>query len=754
MNVTSKGYFTSQYLDKKKQMSPRGNQTYHTYPSNDDILEYDPYQYGEDPIFDIGNEVPDFESDFEYKPSLGFPYSPKSTPPMLPKVSYSNLVAERPKAAPESIRRREARSMPRAKLPVVRAPSNLPVVQLIHNANTAENRQEERPKITERQPSEGRTRTIEGSESRPTMMERQSSEGRIKPRRQRVDPDFLEEGITPAELNILENRYVPHRQSRRSPYTVDMAKHMDPARQHRYDHYYARQKHNYDNYYAREQQLQDLSLNQIKPKIYTPRTFKDVFVDKEETMEKYNPMEFVFDREEERPQPTHFKRAIRNIKGKMGKGEEPYDYWKSREEAQRKAAEGIFVDDVSDSDSDFDDSINGDEEVVDAEKDPQITEAQKKAAKKNTKFKKMMRRRVQKAKRELARNFVANHDHQLEVNRALREKKEAKKKGEPHEVPTVAEAIVAADDARSDNSSSMKSMRSKSSVPGLAALLATPLVVPLEVALDVLQARTNRKVGQNPKFHPLWNMVLNYLVYDVGEPAENAETENGDIEEVIQSKSVEQKPMEVVAAPNKSRLALANIKKGYTTLTTRWNEPVAGIFEGKARAPSAKMMTSDALLLPKSYVMDTEEDNPQEFTLEIDDDGGEITRELYYNPFTKQLEATPPTSYNSMSRGEYTTLGDRLRMLVQHFNPERPVQLMSNLNSAIKHIKIMQILFAPIDVIAEQFPTLQTIVIVAELVIFLWILYELSRLVDALCMMVKAICAPMIAMGRLMNRIM
>ena len=63
-------------------------------------------------------------------------------------------------------------------------------------------------------------------------------------------------------------------------------------------------------------------------------------------------------------------------------------------------------------------------------------------------------------------------------------------------------------------------------------------------------------------------------------------------------------------------------------------------------------------------------------------------------------------------------------------------------------------IFAPIDIIAENFPSLQTFVILIELAIFMWLLYELSLLIDALCMMVKAVCAPMIAMGRFMNRIM
>lgn len=83
-----------------------------------------------------------------------------------------------------------------------------------------------------------------------------------------------------------------------------------------------------------------------------------------------------------------------------------------------------------------------------------------------------------------------------------------------------------------------------------------------------------------------------------------------------------------------------------------------------------------------------------------------------------------------------------------------PVAIISNVNKLIKNIWLMRILFAPIDIIAENFPVLQTVVIILELGIFLWVLYELSIIIDALCMAVKAVCAPMIAVGRFMNRIM
>ncbi|SGZ47961.1 CIC11C00000005652 [Sungouiella intermedia] len=83
-----------------------------------------------------------------------------------------------------------------------------------------------------------------------------------------------------------------------------------------------------------------------------------------------------------------------------------------------------------------------------------------------------------------------------------------------------------------------------------------------------------------------------------------------------------------------------------------------------------------------------------------------------------------------------------------------PLIIILNINLLIKRIRLLKIVFAPIDVISEMYPSLQTMVILIELVIFMWMLYELSLLIDAICMTVKAVCAPMIAIGKFMNRIM
>lgn len=80
-------------------------------------------------------------------------------------------------------------------------------------------------------------------------------------------------------------------------------------------------------------------------------------------------------------------------------------------------------------------------------------------------------------------------------------------------------------------------------------------------------------------------------------------------------------------------------------------------------------------------------------------------------------------------------------------------QFSSFITGLIHKIKLLRSLFAPIDVVAERFPAVQTFVIFFELFVFFWLLYEVSLLIEAICMIVRTFCAPMIAFGRLMNKI-
>lgn len=412
-----------------------------------------------------------------------------------------------------------------------------------------------------------------------------------------ADPDFLVEGITPAQLTQLNgDRRRPR--PRRAP----------PPRPYSDEDYYLRQQKRYDE-------------SPYKPKLYTHKTFMEVFDDerREDKNEKYNPMEFVFETEERR---SGLKRAFRAITGKDDYRR--YDYYVQKE-ADRRAREASLL-------AERQRETGLSEQVY-------VSEAERQEL-----------RRARGLGRILKNKFR---------RRALAGERE------PHTPPD------------SPNSSDAEE------VPALE----TP-------------------IGGNAEFHPWWNYVLLWVVYDRGEGGES----DGDAHDAPDD--AHDAPDDALGRGRWRKIKLIPRNTRNTLLTLQ--QPASQLFSAEA----ARGSTSLVRLC-----------RPQEYVVEVEDDL--VDEELHYNAHTGQLERAPPAA----ARGG-------------------PLTLVLNLAAAVKSIRVMKILFGPIDVIGELFPSLQAAVLVAELVVFLWILYELSLLVDALCMMVKAVCAPMIAVGRLMNRVM
>ncbi|KAL7665317.1 Uncharacterized protein ABC855_g2572 [[Candida] zeylanoides] len=417
------------------------------------------------------------------------------------------------------------------------------------------------------------------------------------------DPDFLVEGITPAQLTQLSgDRRRPR--PRRAP----------PPRPHSDEDYYLRQQKRYDE-------------SPYKPKLYTHKTFMEVFDDerREDKNEKYNPMEFVFETEERR---GGLKRALRAITGKDDYRR--YDYYVQKE-ADRRAREARL-----------------------------LAERQRET--------------------ELSEQVYVSEAERQELRRARGLGRILKTKFRRRALAGEPEPRTPPDSPQSSD---------VEEVPALE----TP-------------------IGGNAEFHPWWNYVLSWVVYDRGAEggAEDAESD-GDAHDAPDAA--------LAPAPGRGRWRrIKSIPRNTRDTLLTLQQPASQLFGGGYAAEPARGSTS--LARPGE---------PQEYVVEVDDDV--VDDELYYNRHTGQLERAP----SAMAGGG-------------------PLTLVSNMAAAVKSIRVMKTLFGPIDVIGELFPSLQAAVLVVELVVFLWILYELSLLVDALCMMVKAVCAPMIAVGRLMNRVM
>lgn len=523
------------------------------------------------------------------------------------------------------------------------------------------------------------------------------------------DPDRLAQGITPAQLYYLQRR--PDRE--------------DPRQR-------ERQKQKYSDYYIQQKRRHDES--DYKPKLYTHKTFRDVFKDIEEPTEKYNPMEFVFDDPElvrEREQNQKVKRAFKTVLKFMGKDYyDDYDYYQAEptkdKKSPQKPVNEVYVANFSDSSDNEEDEVEFPENNLKTK--VYVNAAEVQHLKKNKKFSKIWKRRLKKAKKEIRKDYENNINQQRDPLNQLHRDQLIKELTKDQ-----AETIVPEEE---------EMVESKSVVP-------------------VAQEPPKFSAGQNENFHPLWNYVLSWLAYEPAVPLVPAPVEPSNVPatsvaplvKVASEKSLVPKTLKAlkpVRLKNMNMMpALVNMKQNYKQLASKWNQPVR----------QKKITDIDSFnTAPPQPRSDGISD---EFVVEVDSDYDEstITTELYYNPVTKQLEHEPPTSASALSLGaaaltKFFLFSPPENTLVAAPTDSSPVQIVSNINSLLKHIKLLRMIFAPIDIIAENFPSLQTFVILIELAIFMWLLYELSLLIDALCMMVKAVCAPMIAMGRFMNRIM
>lgn len=694
-----------------------------------------------------------------------------------------------------------------------------------------------------------------------------------------LDPDYLEQEITPAQLNVIQvkkreeqlqrRRERKERREReaRQRYAdkdhiisgrelrKDVESHTSPeirqdSRKHDYSSYfnhdnelrdtdfssfytrdeddsllgpsYARRRKpkppqkDYDGYYIQQKQKYDEA--DYKPKLYTHKTFNEVFSNKEESTDKYNPIDFVFEdpvKLKEQEQNQKLRSAFKNIQVRMGKNNyQDYDYYaqKQKQQTERAAAkvrqtkekhekealekmerekrqnekeeaqqmvddvavlegQDIFVNNVSDSDDEL--------EMFANEEDRQTIN-------KNKNLKKIWKRKLRLARKELGKDFFNNAQKEALARAARKEAKakaaSGKKKPKSPKIQELRNSPAGAIEADELELSSEEEEE--------------------EQAVAKPRSPVRPSYGPNENFSPAWNYLLSWLVYEpVGPKAASPKqpvAEEESYDEDTTEDEFEDEPeqeMEMAMVPSASLPSRKSVKPKKKTkkpkfnlrglkkskhVFSNWNQPASAMFNGHIYdqqyqrqvvvappAPSERSLPQSNQSLAPPYFVD---DGSQEFIIEVDEDDESFVEQLYYNPVLKLLERQPPTSYSSLEPEAYNSPSLAQSMMSRStartvekppsparslFNTEGgPLLIISNINAMIKSIKIMKVLFAPIDVISEHFPHLQTVVILVELVIFVWVLYELLLLVDALCMAVKAVCAPMIAVGRFMNRVM
>lgn len=573
-----------------------------------------------------------------------------------------------------------------------------------------------------------------------------------------TEADDLPEDMTPAQLTYLHKekpRTVTYdnyyRSSRKQSLDDDISQEISLANT---EEFYLNEKKplkkqailGYSGYYIDQKKRYD-EAEFVKPRMYTHKTFKDVF--KSEDEERLNPIDLVFEDPQEvreQEEKKKFTRAMRNVQRKMGLPDyESYDYYLQQQaEADRRAAAAV----------------------------KRKKAEQKKAEKLEKKERKLEKKKKKKGAKATPEAQEGSDEHVPEqvkevftdaedldyeapepgnMRKNLRQKfRIAKKQLENNYFDNYAKELEERENAKNNT-------------------LACEAAENAQKQAELLQEQQlSLYVGPQNNFSPAWNYLLSFLVYDL--PRENIETavqgqrndvspkEAKKIVEITEPKASESRAVVVKnKAPkwNKPKMKL-NLKPAKSVLTN-WNQPASAYFAGNRGPMRGETVQYNQMDDVQDLAQYDQGIFPEEHMVYYDDDDV-VDDELVYDPKTdtflpmrsmggnQTMDGFGGALFDNASR--YSTSGS-----TDQLHHGAPLRIILNINLLIKQIKIMKIIFAPIDVISEFFPNAQVIVVLVELVIFMWMLYELSLLIDALCMAVKAVCAPMIAVGRFMNRI-
>ncbi|KAI3405409.2 hypothetical protein KGF56_001805 [Candida oxycetoniae] len=625
--------------------------------------------------------------------------------------------------------------------------------------------------------------------------------------------DQLREELTPAQLTAMQNKFIKRhcREQRRIsrsryddhfPYDSFERQVQSPQQS------LSRRKVNQNNdYYLKQKQRFDVADTSLKPKLYTHKTFREVFEDKTENKSRYNPMDIVFDKKEGEYSSSDGskKRLLSGVKFMKDKYND-YDYYENRirkSESNGAMKNNSVSSPVSGGDHKQSPSgaknTNIEKQSPSGAKNTIIEKQSPSGAKKtiidggnkegkskgesifvsgddeepNTKInqarlKQLLKKKLKQASKELGRDFDSYIDEakkQKIVDKIVEKLVEGEVKEE--EKPSVKPKKEEGETKKKEEKKAEKEEK-------------------VDVEVEVVEEKTNKCeptsllvpcVNYIKSWFPVGKQDEKEVTIPIDKPDVQSKQASSTSKELVPIKAASPKtatapaptpppppPSTTPAAPPDNAQLLKNprIKKftrGSKLIFANWNEPAIKMFNGNLAVPQKNSKPS---LLPppeSTSISHIVEDTPTEFIIELDSENEEIesmSEELYYNPTTKQLETQPPPSSSASSHHTLAIEGapSSQEQLYNLIDTQKPIEVISNLITMLKKFQIMRIIFSPIDVFGDFFPNLQMVVLIVELLLFMWILFELSRLIDALCIMIKAICAPMIAVGRFMNKIM
>lgn len=607
----------------------------------------------------------------------------------------------------------------------------------------------------------------------------------------------------------------------------------DGARDDQSDHRreQSKKRFDYSDYYVKEKAKYEDS--PFKQKMYTHKTFKEVFKDKNENMDRYNPIDYVFDNpKDNEANNQNFKSAFRTFQAKLGKSNyNDYDYYAQKKKddearqkyrAQQELKQEARVADVFVSNSSDD---SDDEALLEF-----LPDQTKQDMSKNKNYKKLWKRKLKDLKKELGQDYIKSYQENVIGKEKLKQKKDKNRNSMDSNEEAVVESTTVAPVVKSSPKKKTNKLEELDFNDGYNDDLSSSDDEPVSKPPD-------RGYGPNPNFNPVWKYVLSWLVYEPPPPpppnydADEYDTSDfSDVEEdaFAQKKNIEpptnnaseKKPQSMKSSRSSRKnnvsakkmkkkkpplkMNLGGLKKNYKNVLTNWNQPASALFTGDLNAlDSERQKEMNSVMAnavaaaaaegvredmgdleetqTKSFkqsmrlLMTTAGQNPQEVELEVPSDFDD-EQELYYNPTTGGLDVAPPTSSESMEPGFQlrSFFGSSLAQSSPSKSLKKddaastklqsptlgssklgsPKEILLNVNSLVRHVPLVGPMFSMIDTVRNNFPHLDTAVLIGELLLFTWCLYLATLLVNAICTAVQAVCAPMIAIGRLLNRIM
>lgn len=635
------------------------------------------------------------------------------------------------------------------------------------------------------------------------------------------DPDYLAKGITPADLCYIDGRGVYERADRERRREIDdfgRSTHplRDPFAQNDDDDYYGydddeprRRNKPYEGYYINQKERYDAA-EEVKPTLYTHRTLREVFNNHAEPHAVYNPMEFVFDRKQE----GKVKRALHTVKKTMGKEDyDNYDYFehkqrllkkqdleRQREEEKKRAAQEALLAELEKATASlvFEDALaeNPGDAIYNVDLQPRGPKQMLNLKPLTGLFKrnkwdtggwndydlvaKLKKDKKQSAK--TAADIVFEGPPLITLSGSPAH--ESHPTFPPDDLPASSrtsvdqqlQEILASDHSEGPSgtphldTTTLNSLPTHITRPDLESIASeftadsvTP--APSHVTITVAESEvdpviessssplpTKQKKMGGDKLWLKWNSWDAYQDGPAAAPKPKVKKEKG---------------------PGK----FSNWRKNYTTAVSQWN---GGGAPAAAAAPSRPALI--APLRRSAPLIRLVRTRGSQKELVMDHDGESvISKELYYNPLTKQLEPNPPTLSGLMISGKeeaaaaggggifarimpyvhkvphvsgyiekaspYLAYGSAVTPYLSKAGPYVRQAHPLNFTDRLRQFDFIRMAFRPLDEFAERFPFLTFPIHVLECFFFLWIMWEASKLLDLLVKIIRVVLSPFTILG-------